>query len=76
MEISSLITKNAQRHLLLAQRSYENGGGSLLELQDAELSVISAEIGYLESKYGYLLALAKISNLIGIGENYLCKNLD
>ena len=74
MEISKLVTKNAQRHLLLAQKSYENGGGSLLELQDAELRVISAEIGFFEAKYGYLLTLAKISNLIGIGENNLCKN--
>jgi outer membrane protein TolC len=74
IEISSLITKNAQRHLLLAQRSYENGGVGLLELHDAELTVINAEIGYLESKYGYFLTLAKLSNLIGIGENLLCKN--
>jgi len=74
MEISNLITKNAQRHLLLAQKSYENGGGSLLELQDAELSVIKAEIGFLESKYSYLLTLAKLTSIIGIGESSICKN--
>lgn len=74
MEISDLITKNAQRHLLLAQRSYENGGGSLLELQDAELSVIKAEMGFLESKYGYLMTLSKLASIIGIGENSICKN--
>lgn len=74
MEISNLITKNAQRHLLLAQRSYENGGGSLLELQDAELSVIKADIGFLESKYSYLLTLAKLTSIIGIGESSICKN--
>jgi outer membrane protein len=74
METSNLISKNAQRHLLLAQKSYENGGGSLLELQDAELSVIKAEIGFLESKYGYLLTLAKLTSIIGIGETYICKN--
>ena len=73
IEISSLITKNAQRHLLLAQRSYENGGVSLLELQDAEVTVINAEIGYLESKYGYFLTLSKLSSIIGVGENLLCK---
>ncbi len=74
MEISNLITKNAQRHLLLAQRSYENGAGTLLELQDAELSVINAEIGFLQSKYSYLLTLAKLSSIIGIGESSICKN--
>ncbi len=76
IEISHLITKNAQRHLLLAQRSYENGGGSQLELQDAELSVINADIGFLEAKYGYLLTLAKLSGIIGVGENALCKDQD
>ena len=74
MEISNLITKNAQRHLLLAQRSYENGAGTLLELQDAELSVIRAEIGFLESKYGYLVILAKLTSTIGIGESSICKS--
>jgi outer membrane protein len=74
MEISNLITKHAQRHLLLAQRSYENGGGSLLELQDAELSVIKADIGFLESKYSYLLTLARLTSIIGIGESSICKN--
>jgi len=74
LDLSTLITKNAQRHLLLAQRSYENGVGTLLELQDAELSVINAEIGFLSSKYGYLMTLAKLSSIIGIGESSICKN--
>ncbi|HOP62724.1 MAG TPA: TolC family protein [Spirochaetota bacterium] len=76
MEISELIINNAQRHQLLAQRSYENGVGSLLELQDADLSVIKAKIGFLESKYSYMLTLAKLVNIVGIGENSICKNLD
>lgn len=74
MEISNLIIKNAQRHLLLAQRSYENGAGTLLELQDAELSVINAEVGFFESKYSYFLTLAKLTSIIGIGESFICKN--
>lgn len=76
MEISELIIKNAQRHQLLAQRSYENGGGSLLELQDADLSVIKARIGYLESKYAYLITLAKLVNIVGSGDNSICKSRD
>ncbi len=76
MEMSNLIRKNAQRHLLLAQRSYENGAGTLLELQDAELSVIRADIGFIEAKYSYLLTLAKLTSIIGIGESYICKNQD
>ncbi|HOP28452.1 MAG TPA: TolC family protein [Spirochaetota bacterium] len=76
MEISELIIKNAQRHQLLAQRSYENGGGSLLELQDADLSVIKARIGYLESRYAYFITLAKLINIVGSGENSICKSRD
>lgn len=70
--ISELIIKNAERHLLLAQKSYDNGGGSLLELQDAELSVIRARMGYLEARYNYLMTLAGLSNIIGIGEESIC----
>ena len=76
MELSELVIKNAQRHQLLAQRSYENGGGSLLELQDADLSVIRAKIGFLESKYAYLITLAKLTNIIGSGEDSICKSRD
>ena len=72
MEISELIISNAERHLLLAQKSYDNGGGSLLELQDAELSVIRAKMGYLEARYNYLMTLAILSNIIGIGEESIC----
>lgn len=76
MEISELIIKNAQRHQLLAQRSYENGGGSLLELQDADLSVIKARIGFLESRYAYFITLAKLINIVGSGESSICRNRD
>lgn len=76
MEISELIIKNAQRHQLLAQRSYENGGGSLLELQDADLSVIKARIGFLESRYAYFITLAKLINIVGSGESSICRSRD
>jgi len=74
IEISELIIKNAQRHQLLAQRSYENGAVSLLELQDANLSVIKARIGYLESKYAYLITFAKLVKIVGSGESVICRS--
>ena len=76
MEISELVISNAQRHLLLAQKSYENGAGSLLELQDADLSVIQARIGFLESKYNYLITFSKLINIVGTGESTICKSQD
>jgi outer membrane protein TolC len=74
IEISELIIKNAQRHQLLAQRSYENGAGTLLELQDADLNVIQAKIGFLQAKYNYLLTFAKLVDTVGFGEGILCRN--
>lgn len=72
IELSLLIHDNAERHQLLAQRSYEYGNGSLMELQDAELSVIRARLGHLEAKYSYLQTLAALANTIGIGEDSIC----
>jgi len=72
LEISALIMKNAERHLLLAQKNYDNGGGSLLELQDAEVAVIKARMVYQEARYNYLIILARLSQLIGTGEEYIC----
>ncbi len=72
IELSLLIQDNAARHQLLAQRSYELGNGSLIELQDAELSVIKARLGHLEARYAYLLTLAALANTIGIGEESIC----
>ncbi|HON17348.1 MAG TPA: TolC family protein, partial [Spirochaetota bacterium] len=74
IEISELIIKNAQRHQLLAQRSYENGAGTLLELQDADLNVIQAKIGLLVARYNYLLNFAKLVDTVGFGEGILCRN--
>ena len=71
--MTGLIIENSKKHLLLAQRSYENGAGSLLELQDAEMSVIKAEQGRLTAKHNYFLALADLSRLLGVDEGLLCK---
>ncbi len=73
IEVSNLVIKNAERHLLLAQRSYENGAGSLLDLQDAELSVSKAKMGAIEYKYNYFLTLARLSSLAGVKEEVICK---
>ena len=72
IEMSELIIENSKKHLLLANKSYESGVGTLLELQDAQARVIKAEIGYLNSKYQYFLTIAQLSNRIGLEEDYLC----
>jgi len=73
IEMSKLIIENAKKNLLMADKSYESGSTSLLDLQDAQMRVISAEIGYINSKYQYLLTIAQLANTIGLEEEFLCE---
>ncbi len=73
IEVSKLVIKNAERHLLLAQRSYEYGASSILNLQDAELGVQNAKMGAVKYKYDYLLTLARLCSIAGVKENMICK---
>ncbi|MCU0847288.1 MAG: TolC family protein [Spirochaetes bacterium] len=70
---AKLIIKNAEKNMLLARKSYENGIVSQLELQDAEVSLINAQLGYNSAIYNYMNTIAKISTIVGLGEEALCK---
>ena len=72
MEISKLIIENARKHVLLAQKSYENGVTTQLDMQDAEMSVVKARLGLIKSRYDYLKILARLANTVGLGEEDLC----
>jgi len=72
VELSNLMKANAEKHLALAQKSYEGGVGSQLALQDAETSVLSAVLSEKKARYEYLITLAKLSNAVGVGEEDLC----
>ncbi len=73
IELTKLTVESAKKHLSLAQRSYQGGTATQLELQDAEVSVLNAEISYLNATYSYLITVAKLSQAVGLGEDYLCK---
>ena len=73
IEISKLIIENSKKHLMLAQKSYENGIASHLDIQDAERMVLEAELNHLKARYDYLITLAKLSHVVGLKEEYLCK---
>jgi outer membrane protein TolC len=72
LRTAQLIIENSEKYALLAQRRYENGEGSLMELQNSEEEVLNAELGYLSSLYQYYLTLATISNTLGVEEEELC----
>jgi len=59
--------------MLLAKKSYESGAGTQLEINEAIMSYENAALGYQKSKNDYLMAVAKISSIVGLGEDSLCK---
>jgi outer membrane protein TolC len=73
VKMSKLSVKSAEKHLKLAKRTYQSGLSTQLELNDAIISMINAEMGSISTKYEYLITIAKISSIVGLGENTLCK---
>ncbi len=55
LRITLQLVKNASRSFDLAQARYQNGASSIVELNQTQLNKISAEIGYANTKYEYLL---------------------
>jgi outer membrane protein TolC len=76
IDMSVLIIENARKLLQLASKSYEAGSNSLMDLQDAQMRVITSEIGYINSKYLYLRTISQLANKIGLEEEFLCKESD
>ncbi|HPI16007.1 MAG TPA: TolC family protein [Spirochaetota bacterium] len=73
IELSRLMKINAEKHLTLAQKSYDAGVGSQLSLQDAEAAVLDAELFSVSARYEYLTILARLSKTVGVEEDYLCR---
>lgn len=61
LHITSQLLENAKRSFNLAQARYSNGASSIVELNQAQLSEISAEIEYEDTKYEYLLRLSALN---------------
>lgn len=72
IEISRLNIENSRVNLNLAQRSYDSGIGSQLVVQNAEMSLLQAELGLISAKMEYFSTIAMLANLVGIEENELC----
>lgn len=63
--VTARLVAQAEQSLRLAQTRYENGLGSIVELNQAELSQVSAEITAAAAKYEYLGRRAALSFAIG-----------
>lgn len=73
LEMAEMIYENSQKHLALAQKSYESGAGTILELQDAEMSMIDARKRHINTRYQYLLTMANLSKVVGLPEELICE---
>lgn len=70
--MAALMKENAEKHMLLAKKAYESGTGTQLELHEAQNAMINAEVGYQKIKLDYLMTLARLSSIVGLGEETLC----
>ena len=61
LRITSQLVANAKRSFSLAQARYDVGSSSIVELNQAQLNEISAEIEYANTKYEYLLRLSALN---------------
>ncbi len=61
LSITRQLLENASRSFDLAQARYNNGASSIVELNQAQLNQITAEIGYADTKYEYLLRLSALN---------------
>ncbi len=61
MQITRQLVANASRSFDLAQARYTNGVSSIVELNQAQLNKVSADIAYANTKYEYLLRRSALS---------------
>lgn len=64
--VSARLVAQSQAALRLAQDRYETGLGSILELNEAQLSETSAEITDADSRYTYLIRRAELDFAAGL----------
>jgi outer membrane protein len=61
LHITSQLVENAKRSFSLANARYDVGSSSIVELNQAQLDEISAEIEYANTKYEYLLRISALN---------------
>jgi outer membrane protein len=66
LRISRQLVENASRSFDLAQARYKNGASSIVELNQAQLNKISAEITYATTRYEYLLQRSALNFQTGL----------
>lgn len=63
----------AQKGYDISKKRYEIGGGTILELNNSELALVTAQLTYSQSIYDYLAAKADLDKVLG-NEDVIMKN--
>jgi len=66
LDVSARLVAQAEQSLRLAQTRYDNGLGSIVELNQAQLSQVSAEITAAGAKYEYLSRRSALAFVTGV----------
>lgn len=59
--------EQASRGYQIAQKRYDTGAGTLLELNDAELALTQARLNFNQSIYDYMVAKSELEKVLGNG---------
>lgn len=59
--------EQAERGQMIAQKRYETGAGTLLELNDAELALTQSKLNYNQAIYDYMVAKSDLEKTLGKG---------
>jgi outer membrane protein len=65
IEVMESSLQKARENLEIAQGRYEAGFGPYIEVTDAQLSAVNAETDYIQAKYDYYLAEARLLKAMG-----------
>ncbi|MDR1880574.1 MAG: TolC family protein [Tannerellaceae bacterium] len=57
--------EQAQRGYAIAQKRYDTGAGTLLEMNDAELAMTQARLNFNQSIYDYMIAKSEMEKIVG-----------
>lgn len=55
----------AERGQMIAQKRYDTGAGTLLELNDAELALTQSKLNFNQAIYDYMVSKAELDKIIG-----------
>jgi outer membrane protein len=66
LDVTARLVTQAQQSLRLAQVRYDNGLGSIVELNQAQVNQVSAEIAAAGAKYEYLSRRAALAFVMGV----------